>query len=102
MTIDEDLDRMLDERTIGHLDFEPKCELRLAVLVRGQYAPRVEGDCEHAAIGYVECRTCKGSVNVCAEHLAEVMRNPTVHCFGCGSDDAPLLLLRVVRFGGAS
>ena len=103
VTTDEDLDRVLDERAIGHLDFEPRCELKLAVMVDGSYVPAAGNDCDAAAVAYVECRRCRRvSVNTCGEHLRQVMAHSEVHCFGCETDAPPRVLLQVVPLGRVS
>lgn len=101
--MDEQLDQMLEERAIGHLDFHIECDLRVAVGEVGKWTPERGEICGEEAVAYVTCRLCPApEVPTCETHLQKVLTSPMVHCFVCGRDLPMNQIVSVTRIGGVS
>jgi hypothetical protein len=78
------VDALIDEKTIEHLDFDPRCQViqGIGLMVPGAFVPISRSRCLNPSAWVATCRGCAALTFVCEYHYA-LSKNPA-WIIGCG------------------
>lgn len=82
---------------LSHLDFTPKCSVKmltLMVVARVEVVTQVVSSCDGEAVTVAVCAKCPSSAYLCAGHKESIEQLDRVRCAVCSVEDVPALAVQ--------
>jgi hypothetical protein len=102
--LDDAIDAALDEKSIEHLDFAPRCSIRKVSVTMIFGIPVAQGQipemCGDPAVSMMTCKVCHASGFCCEPHRTNIASDPNVWCASCNAHAHGSVLYVFTPLGG--